>query len=154
MANIYGSICTCTKCNGIVHTIKRGDTLYLLSKHYGVTVNEIMNANRNINIYNLRIGDEICIPVYNRMSNNMFGDNTMQEREGIDRREFGPMEEQEVLTEEAGVQEENMSSMEVGKKIKDDIVDKISSDMKLSELVGREDMTVGKFAEILKEFDK
>jgi len=63
MANLYGSICTCTRCNGIVHTIRRGDTLYLLSRHYNVSVNDIMNANRNVNIYNLRIGDELCIPV-------------------------------------------------------------------------------------------
>ena len=63
MANLYGNICTCTRCNGIVHTIRRGDTLYLLSRHYNVSVNDIMNANRNVNIYNLRIGDEICIPV-------------------------------------------------------------------------------------------
>ena len=34
MAEYYGNICTCRKCNGIVHTIRRGDTLYLLSRHY------------------------------------------------------------------------------------------------------------------------
>ena len=63
MAEYYGNICTCRKCNGIVHTIKRGDTLYLLSRYYNVTINEIMRANANINVYNLQIGDQICIPV-------------------------------------------------------------------------------------------
>ena len=63
MAEYYGNICTCRKCNGIVHTIRRGDTLYLLSRHYNVTINEIMRANSNINVYNLQIGDQICIPV-------------------------------------------------------------------------------------------
>lgn len=63
MAEYYGNICTCRKCNGIVHTIRRGDTLYLLSRYYNVTINEIMRANANVNIYNLQIGDQICIPV-------------------------------------------------------------------------------------------
>lgn len=63
MAEYFGNICTCRKCNGIVHTIRRGDTLYLLSRYYNVTINEIMRANANVNIYNLQIGDQICIPV-------------------------------------------------------------------------------------------
>ena len=63
MAEYYGNICTCRKCNGIVHTIRRGDTLYLLSRYYNVTINEIMRANANVNVYNLQIGDQICIPV-------------------------------------------------------------------------------------------
>lgn len=63
MAEYYGNICTCRKCNGIVHTIRRGDTLYLLSRHYNVTINEIMRANANVNVYNLQVGDQICIPV-------------------------------------------------------------------------------------------
>ena len=61
--NYYGNICYCRRCNGVVHTIKKGDTLYLISKYYKVPIGEIMNANRNLNIYNLQIGDEICIPV-------------------------------------------------------------------------------------------
>ena len=63
MAEYYGNICTCRKCNGIVHTIRKGDTLYLLSRYYNVTINEIMRANANVNVYNLQIGDQICIPV-------------------------------------------------------------------------------------------
>jgi len=61
--NYFGNICYCRKCNGIIHTIKKGDTLYLLSRYYNVPIGEIMNANRNMNVYNLRIGEEICIPV-------------------------------------------------------------------------------------------
>ena len=63
MADMFGNICTCRKCNGIVHTIKRGDTLYQLSRYYNVTINEIMRANANINVYNMQVGDQICIPV-------------------------------------------------------------------------------------------
>lgn len=61
--NYFGNICYCRKCNGIIHTIKKGDTLYLLSRYYNVPIGEIMNANRNMNVYNLHIGEEICIPV-------------------------------------------------------------------------------------------
>ena len=61
--NYFGNICYCKKCNGIIHTIKKGDTLYLLSRYYNVPIGEIMNANSNMNVYNLRIGEEICIPV-------------------------------------------------------------------------------------------
>lgn len=62
MADMFGNICTCRKCNGIVHTIKKGDTLYQLSRYYNVTINEIMRANANMNVYNLQVGDQICIP--------------------------------------------------------------------------------------------
>ena len=67
MADMFGNICTCRKCNGIVHTIKRGDTLYQLSRYYNVTINEIMRANANVNVYNLQVGEQICIPVRNPM---------------------------------------------------------------------------------------
>lgn len=67
MADMFGNICTCRRCNGIVHTIKRGDTLYQLSRYYNVTINEIMRANANVNVYNLQVGEQICIPVRNPM---------------------------------------------------------------------------------------
>ena len=67
MADMFGNICTCRRCNGIVHTIKKGDTLYQLSRYYNVTINEIMRANANVNVYNLQIGEQICIPVRNPM---------------------------------------------------------------------------------------
>ena len=35
---------------GFIHVIEQGDTLYKLGKRYGV------------NVYNLQIGDELCIP--------------------------------------------------------------------------------------------
>lgn len=50
-------------CRGIVHTIKQGDTLYKLSRIYGVDLECIMDANPDINIYNLQINQKICIPV-------------------------------------------------------------------------------------------
>lgn len=50
------------QCNGFAYTIKQGDTLYALGKKYNVPVADIIRANPFINVYNLRIGMEICIP--------------------------------------------------------------------------------------------
>lgn len=58
-----GPIFTSGPCRGLIHVIQRGDTLYLLGKRYHVPVSSIMYANPYVNIYNLQIGDELCIPV-------------------------------------------------------------------------------------------
>lgn len=50
------------ECNGIKHKIVAGDTLYKLSKYYGVRLIDILKENPYVNVYNLQIGDEICIP--------------------------------------------------------------------------------------------
>lgn len=49
-------------CNGIIYTIKKGDTLYSLSTRFQVPLARILRANPYIDIYNLQIGDQICIP--------------------------------------------------------------------------------------------
>lgn len=49
-------------CNGIVYVIKEKDTLYQIAKQYNVRVRDIMMKNPYVNIYNLQIGDELCIP--------------------------------------------------------------------------------------------
>ena len=41
---------------GFLHTVQKGDTLY------HVPLWAILYANPYINIYNLQIGDEVCIP--------------------------------------------------------------------------------------------
>lgn len=51
------------QCRGIIHIVQKGDTLYLLSKKYHVSVTKIMYANPYVDIYNLTIGDELCIPI-------------------------------------------------------------------------------------------
>ncbi len=50
------------KCRGLVHIVASGDTLYRISKKYDVRLADIMKANPYINVYNLQIGDEICVP--------------------------------------------------------------------------------------------
>lgn len=66
-------------CNGQMHTIKEGDTLYKISRMHDVPLGELLEANRNINIYNLQVGDKICVPkkkentvLPNNMSNKWF----------------------------------------------------------------------------------
>lgn len=55
-------------CNGIIYVVKPGDTLYKLSQRYGIPTTKILRANPYINIYNLQIGDKICIPTEGNMS--------------------------------------------------------------------------------------
>ena len=50
-------------CRGMIHVIEKGDTLYRLGKQYHVSVGQLMFANPFVNVYNLQIGDELCIPV-------------------------------------------------------------------------------------------
>lgn len=49
-------------CMGYVHVIEEGDTLYKLAKKYDVKLFDIMRLNPYVNVYNLQVGDEICIP--------------------------------------------------------------------------------------------
>ena len=50
------------ECRGYVHVVEEGDTLYKLAKKYDVRLFDIMRLNPYVNVYNLQIGDEICIP--------------------------------------------------------------------------------------------
>lgn len=49
-------------CEGRVHVIEAGDTLYQLSRKYNVPLALILRANPISDVYNMQIGDEICIP--------------------------------------------------------------------------------------------
>lgn len=50
-------------CNGYTHTIKQGDTLYALSRHYQVPLALLLRANPYVDVYNLQPGDTVCIPM-------------------------------------------------------------------------------------------
>lgn len=52
-------------CDGITHTIKQGETLYSLSRFYKVPLAILLRANPYIDVYNLKVGDTICVPVKN-----------------------------------------------------------------------------------------
>lgn len=49
-------------CKGKKYQIQEGDTLYSISRREEVPLEWILQANPYINIYNLQIGDWICIP--------------------------------------------------------------------------------------------
>lgn len=46
---------------GMIHVVKKGDTLYLLSRKYQVSIAAILYANPYMDVYNLQVGDEIRI---------------------------------------------------------------------------------------------
>lgn len=50
-------------CRGIVHTIVKGDTLYRLGRLYNVPLEAIFDANPDADVYNLKIGEKVCIPI-------------------------------------------------------------------------------------------
>lgn len=50
-------------CNGMVHVIQPGETLYQLSRKYRVPLALLLRANPYVDVYNLQAGQEICIPM-------------------------------------------------------------------------------------------
>lgn len=44
------------------HTIKAGDTLYLIAKNHNIKLDALMNANPNVDPYNLEIGSILILP--------------------------------------------------------------------------------------------
>ena len=155
MADMFGNICTCRKCNGIVHTIKKGDTLYQLSRYYNVTINEIMRANANVNVYNMQVGDQICIPVKRPMPMPMPGpgpvrppmpgQGTNQERPSLIQPRNNDMDEnddsnQEYIETSADAMFEETDTEAVC----------CGSGMKVKDLLKSDDMTLEELAEMLK----
>lgn len=51
------------ECTGLWHTVRIGDTLYMLARQYQITLDALMRANPNLDPYNLRVGMQLCIPV-------------------------------------------------------------------------------------------
>ena len=49
-------------CKGTVYVVKEKDSLYKIAKAHGVRVKDIMRQNPFVNVYNLQIGDELCVP--------------------------------------------------------------------------------------------
>lgn len=47
----------------ISYVIKKGDTLYKLSRQFRIPLSSILDANPLVNVYDLKEGEAICIPV-------------------------------------------------------------------------------------------
>ncbi len=58
-------------CEGFIYEVQPGDTLYGIGRRYGLPIGWIINANRDIDIYNLYVGLQICIPKSNPNMNNV-----------------------------------------------------------------------------------
>ncbi len=51
------------RCRGELHIVRAGDTLFLIARHYGLTVQDILDANPQIRDPNvIFVGQLICIP--------------------------------------------------------------------------------------------
>lgn len=50
-------------CRGQIYRVEKGDTLYSISRKYNLRVRDLMRANPFVNVYQLQIGEELCIPV-------------------------------------------------------------------------------------------
>lgn len=47
----------------INYVIQSGDTLYSISRQFNISLNAMIDANPLVNVYDLRVGEAICIPV-------------------------------------------------------------------------------------------
>jgi membrane-bound lytic murein transglycosylase D len=50
------------------HIVRQGDTLWSMSRHYGVSINMIEQHNRGISRRYLRVGETVIIPAFNEIS--------------------------------------------------------------------------------------
>ena len=62
MDNFFGCNDGRRRCRSILHIVRPGDTLYKISRKYGVPLSWVMYANPYVDIYNMQPGDEICVP--------------------------------------------------------------------------------------------
>lgn len=53
-------------CNGMMYAVKQGDTLYSISLKYGIPLVLLLRANPYVDVYNLQVGETICIPMKNK----------------------------------------------------------------------------------------
>lgn len=155
MQNQDGNICYCRRCRGMIHQVKRGDTLYAMSRRYGVPVGEIISANPFINIYNLRIGQEICIPIRNpqpRMGTQMSGETEMQETKNIEAEEISEEKSTEGCCQDSemmGEEYEEKYDMRSNPSDGDDFV--LTGEEKLAEVLERYDMDMDDFMKCIRK---
>jgi murein DD-endopeptidase MepM/ murein hydrolase activator NlpD len=59
---LLGSGCAHRPDDGVVHVLQRGETLYRISRYYGVPVRDIVRANRIEDVSNIPTGARLFIP--------------------------------------------------------------------------------------------
>ena len=55
------------RCNGIIHEVKKGDSLYTISREHNVPLESVMLANPDVDVYNLQVGSKVCVPIRREM---------------------------------------------------------------------------------------
>ncbi len=58
----FGLACASTSGRGVVHVIKPGETVYRLSRYYGVPVGAIVRANDIHDVSTVPVGARLVIP--------------------------------------------------------------------------------------------
>ena len=138
-ANMVHNRYMTANCTGIIHVVKEGDTLYKIGKMHGVSVSALMYANPYVNIYNLQVGDELCVPVYNMSWNggkeprtganagqpqNMQSGGTMQQPQNMQNGETMQQPQSRVMAEEAVEEQESPEIMRMqGSRLEYEIMD-------------------------------
>jgi len=49
--------------NGSIYVIREGDSFYTLAQKFKISLNSIIEANPEANPYDLKVGQEVCIPI-------------------------------------------------------------------------------------------
>lgn len=138
-ANMVHNRYMTANCTGIIHVVKEGDTLYKIGKMHGVSVSALMYANPYVNIYNLQVGDELCVPVYNMSWNggkeprtganagqpqNMQGRENVQQPQNAQTEDAMQRQQFRVMTEEAVEEQESPEIMRMqGSRLEYEIMD-------------------------------
>ncbi len=65
------------------YVIGNGDTLYSISREYNVPLPLILRLNPFVDIYNLQVGDEICIPVIEGASQDQVSEYVVAEGDSV-----------------------------------------------------------------------
>ena len=68
------------RCQGMLHVVEKGDTLYKIAKKHGVPLSRILFANPYVDVYNLQVGDEVCVPIVRPRSD---APEAVQSRDGV-----------------------------------------------------------------------
>lgn len=68
------------ECSGFLYTIRAGDSIYTIARRYGVWVQDLVDANPDIDPDDLFIGQEICIPGISRPPRRLYRPPTLPRR--------------------------------------------------------------------------
>lgn len=85
-------------CDGVTHTVKKGDTLYEISRRYKVPLALLLRANPYVDVFNLQVGDTICIPTGQSQITPYPVNGAVRSREPVEKE---PTERQPVTTQPA-----------------------------------------------------